>query len=390
MIPESGDGDFGVRDDALIDLTQRLVRCASIGPGDELERSFTILDGYLRDGGVATEILRMGEGLPLLRCSVSGREPGPHLLFQGHLDVVPAGDGWEFDPFSGDVVDGMLRGRGSCDMKGGVAACAEVMCRLASSPERWIGSATLLVVPDEETGGEHGLLHYLDHFGVEGMWGGVCAEPTDLVPYLGNRGVIWADVRISGRSAHAGMPQLGSNPVPVAASIVTGLIETEWSGATPTPTTVHAGNETNTIPGEAVVGIDLRLSPGDDPQAAVAALERLVAVVRERHPENGLELEVKKVWPACLVDEGSKLAQMALQSARATNPTAEFGFDDASNDASFLSEAGVPTLVWGPGEPGLAHAVNERADVSQIIAAARMYLRFASGCKAWAVQGSNL
>jgi acetylornithine deacetylase/succinyl-diaminopimelate desuccinylase-like protein len=378
MIPESGGSDFEVRDDELIDLTQRLVRCASTGPGDELERSFAVLEGYLRNGGIAAEILRVGKGMPLLRCSVSGRGPGPHLLFQGHLDVVPAGEGWEFDPFSGEVVDGMLLGRGSCDMKGGVAACAEVMCQLAGHSEQWAGSATLLVVPDEETGGEHGLLHYLDHFGIEGMWGGVCAEPTGLAPYLGNRGVIWADVRIAGRSAHAGMPQLGRNPVPVAASFVTRLMRAEWTGATPTPTTIHAGNENNTIPGEALVGIDLRLSPGDDAQEAVADLERLVAVVREGHPENGLELEVKKVWPACAVDAGSELAQMALQAARATNATAEFGFDDASNDASFLSEAGVPTLVWGPGRPGLAHAVNERADVSQIIAAARMYLRFAN------------
>jgi acetylornithine deacetylase/succinyl-diaminopimelate desuccinylase-like protein len=371
-------GDFDVRADALIDLAQRLVRCASVGPGDELERSFSVLDDYLQRGGITAEILRVGKGMPLLRCSVSGGEPGPHLLFQGHLDVVPARDGWEFDPFSGDVVDGLVLGRGSCDMKGGVAACAEVMCQLASCSEEWAGSATLLVVPDEETGGEHGLLHYLGHFGVEGMWGGVCAEPTDLAPYLGNRGVIWADARIAGRSAHAGMPELGSNPVPVAASFVTRLIETEWPGAAPTPTTIHAGNENNTIPGEAVVGIDLRLSPGDDARAAVAALERLVESVRGGHPEHGLELEVKKVWPACAVDAESELAQMALQAARATNPAAEFGFDDASNDASFLSEAGVPTLVWGPGRPGLAHAVNERAEASQIIAAARMYLRFAS------------
>jgi acetylornithine deacetylase/succinyl-diaminopimelate desuccinylase-like protein len=377
MSHERESGDFGVRPEALIDLTRRLVRCASVGPGDELERSFTTLDGYLREAGLAPEILRVGEGMPLLRCSVSSAAPGPRLLFQGHLDVVPAGDGWDFDPFSGDVVDGMVLGRGSCDMKGGVAACAEVMCALASDPDGWQGSATLLVVPDEETGGEHGLLHYLDRYGVEGVWGGVCAEPTDLAPYLGNRGVIWADVRISGRSAHAGMPKLGSNPVPVAAAFVTRLLEAEWSGAAPTPTTVHAGHENNTIPAEAVVGIDLRLSPGDDARRAVEHLESVVAEVRDEHRDNGLELELKKVWPACAVEAGSELAQMALRSARATNAAAEFGFDDASNDASFLSEAGVPTLVWGPGEPGLAHAVNERAAVSQIVAAAEMFLRFA-------------
>jgi acetylornithine deacetylase/succinyl-diaminopimelate desuccinylase-like protein len=377
MSHEQGYGDFGVRRAALIDLTGRLVRCASVGPGDELERSFATLDSYLREGGLAPEILRVGQGMPLLRCSVSSGAPGRHLLFQGHLDVVPAGDGWDFDPFGGDVVDGMVRGRGSCDMKGGVAACAEVMCRLAGQPQGWQGSATLLVVPDEETGGEHGLLHYLERHGVDGVWGGVCAEPTDLAPYLGNRGVIWADVRISGRSAHAGMPRLGRNPVPVASAFVTELVEREWSGASPTPTTIHAGDENNTIPGEAVVGIDLRLSPGDDAGAAVTSLESLVTAVHGRYPEHDLELEVKKVWPACAVDERAELAQMALQAARATNPSAEFGFDDASNDASFLSEAGVPTLVWGPGEPGLAHAVNEQADAGQIVAAAEMFLRFA-------------
>jgi acetylornithine deacetylase/succinyl-diaminopimelate desuccinylase-like protein len=366
-----------VDEEALIGLAQELVRCASRGRGEELERAFVILDRYLRNRGLCPEMIRVGERMPVLRCTVSAASGvGSRLLFEGHLDAVPEGNGWEFEPYCGELVDGMLRGRGSCDMKGGVAACAEAMCQLAARHERWSGSVTLLVVPDEETGSEQGLLPYLARYGVAGIDGAVCAEPTDLHPYLGNRGLIWARLRIAGQAAHAGMARHGSNPIPVAAEFIEKLADAEWSGEAPTPTTIHAGAEINTVPGEAVVGLDLRLNPGDDAQRSIAELQVQVEALRHRFPTHDMRLELDKVWPACVVDERSVLARAALCAARAVVPGARFGFDEAANDASFLSEAGVPTLVWGPGAPGLAHAPNEQVNVSQIVAASRMYTRF--------------
>ena len=104
------------------------------GPGEELERSFAIVDEYLRAVGLRPRFFGSRRACRSFAAPSRPAEPGPRLLFQGHLDVVPAGDGWEFDPFGGDIVDGRLRGRGSCDMKGGVAACVEAICRLATLP----------------------------------------------------------------------------------------------------------------------------------------------------------------------------------------------------------------------------------------------------------------
>jgi acetylornithine deacetylase/succinyl-diaminopimelate desuccinylase-like protein len=313
---------------------------------------------------------------PVLRTTISSGRPGPHILLEGHLDVVPADDAWSFDAFSADVTDGWLRGRGSCDMKSGVAACAEAALLLGARCDGWRGRVTLLVVPDEETGSDHGLLPYLDRFGASDITCAICAEPTGLHPYLGNRGLIWARIRISGTSSHAGMPELGVNPLAAAGTLITSLRSFAWSGNAPTPTSMHAGSAINVIPAEAEVGIDLRLEPGEDAERALGELRQVVRTTAQAHQDVRLDLQVEKLWPACLLERESRVAQTALRAAHAIGADARFGFDQAANDASFLSQAGIPTLIWGPGDPGIAHARDERVRVEQLTAAVEMYTQF--------------
>jgi acetylornithine deacetylase/succinyl-diaminopimelate desuccinylase-like protein len=360
----------------VVRLTQGLVRCRSAGFGAELDQAFSILGSYLKRHGIQTEVVRMDADAPLLRATICANRPGPHVLLEGHLDVVPADDAWSFDPFSGEVVDGWLQGRGSCDMKGGVAACAEAASLLNQRKDAWHGRVTLLVVPDEETGSDQGLVPYLERFGTPDASCAICAEPTDLDPYLGNRGLIWARIRLNGRASHAGMPQLGANPLAAAGTLITSLRSFAWSGNAATPTTLQTSSAINVIPAEAVMGLDLRLEAGEHADRALGELQQVVRTMAEAHPDVGVDVEVEKVWPPCLVERESGLAQTALRAARTVTRDAAFGFDQAANDASFLSQAGVPTLVWGPGAPGLAHARDERIQVSQLTAAVEMYVRF--------------
>ena len=116
---------------------------------------------------------------------IQGSEPGPHLIFDGHLDVVPAGDGWTTDPYTPLIRDGRLIGRGAADMKGGVAAmiaAAEAVQR-AELPLR--GTLTLAIVADEEEGGG-GTRHLVDS-GLRGTWA-IVPEPTELYPVVAHKG----------------------------------------------------------------------------------------------------------------------------------------------------------------------------------------------------------
>ena len=157
-----------------------------------------------------------------------------------------------------------------------------------------------------------------------------------------------------------GMPGLGSNPIPAAASFVTSVMNADWTGATPTPTTLSTQATRSTrFPGRpwsvSTFGSRPRRRSRGHRSLRTCRCDRARAF-----PETGMKLEFHKIWPACAVDEQSALAQKALVSARAAIDDARLGFDDAANDASFLSEAGVPTLVWGPGS-ARARTRGERA-----------------------------
>lgn len=365
--------------DDTVDLLCELVRHPTTAPGAAMDAAFEALRGHLDARGVESELLHVGPGAhPIARARVVGAEPGPAILLQGHMDVVPADAGWARDPFAPTVHDGHVHGRGSADMKAGLAAFATAMASLRRDGLRR-GSVTLLVGSDEETGSDGCLLPYIAEHGLDANWA-VCAEPTGLRPYLGNRGLVWMRVEARGRAAHAGMPAGGRNPIPAIAAVVRALpappaLVSPYGSSPPslTPTTLTAGTALNSIPDTAAVTIDRRLVPGEDPAAVVADLER--AVVAAAGAQDGVRVTCTciKSWPPCLLDERSPLAAAARRTARRHGYDDRFGFDDACNDASFLAEAGVPTLIWGPGAPEAAHTSQERVAVRQVLDAAAMY-----------------
>lgn len=356
-----------------LQLAARLVRCPSVGPGPALEEAFAVLATYLRDRAISCSIARPDPEHPVLLAWVESGQPGTRLLFQGHLDVVPAGEAWTADPFSARIGDGRLHGRGACDMKAGVAAAATALARLRAAGEPQSGAIGLLVVPDEERGSDNGLLPFLASERLAADWA-ICAEPTAMNPLLGNRGLLWARIVVDGQAGHAGMPERAANPVPVAAELVgeLGSLSLPVAGepglpaASLTVTGLHAGEAVNVIPGRAELSVDRRLDPTEDPQESVGAIAEAVDRVAARHPRCRLDLQVQKIWPPCRLDANSALAQVALDCARELRPNAHLGFDEAANDSSFLAAAGIPTVLWGPGEPEMAHRDQESIPTSEI------------------------
>jgi acetylornithine deacetylase/succinyl-diaminopimelate desuccinylase-like protein len=364
----------------VLSLLQRLVRYPSTHPGSATDGALAALLEYLELAGVHGEIISCGaDGAPMARATIVGAEPGPSILFQGHIDVIAPDVGWDRDPFGAEFQDGLVHGRGTVDMKSGLTAFASAMAGLRSHglPR---GSLTLLVDSDEETGSDRGLIPYLAEHGPAAYDWAICGEPTALCPYLGNRGLVWARIEAKGKASHAGMPYTGRNPIPVITRILDALPAPPTlaapygaSGPSLTPTTVHAGAAVNAIPDNAILTIDRRLVPGEDAGQVADQLRKAVSEAATAAAGFNVRFEVLKSWPVCLLDEDTVLARTAQAVTRRWGHEAGFGFDDACNDASFLSQAGVPTLVWGPGDPQLAHASNERVELTQVEQAAAMY-----------------
>jgi acetylornithine deacetylase/succinyl-diaminopimelate desuccinylase-like protein len=362
-------------------LLQRIVRHPSVGPGSETERALAELLEYLELAGLRGDLVRLStDAPPLALVTLVGADPGPHVLLQGHIDVVPIDVGWTREPFAAEFEGGYVYGRGTADMKGGLTAFASALTTLSRSGLAR-GAVTLLVDSDEETGSDQGLIPYIAERGLGAFDWAICGEPTGLRPYLGNRGLVWARVEVRGVASHAGMPRAGRNPIPAVAHLIEALptppaLEAPYGATGPslTPTTLHAGAALNSIPGNAVLTIDRRLVPGEDVDEVSAQLEK--AVLGAIGAGSGLDVrfEAVKSWPPCLLEEDSELAQVAQAVTRRHGYDSTFGFDDACNDASFLSEAGLPTIIWGPGDPQLAHTSDERVALEEVQDAASMYV----------------
>ncbi len=225
-------GRIAERRDELVALTRALVRIPTTNPpGDHYEACARLLGERLARRGFAVDYIR-AEGAPgdsdaHPRVNVVARwdsgQPGECVHFNGHIDVVEAGSGWTVDPFAAELRDGRIYGRGTCDMKGGIAA-AVIACEAlidAGLPLR--GALEISGTVDEESGGYAGVGYLAErgHFSRPRVHHVIIPEPLGVDRIcLGHRGVWWAEVETRGRIAHGSMPFLGDSAIQHMAAFV--------------------------------------------------------------------------------------------------------------------------------------------------------------------------
>lgn len=211
--------------DALVELTQALVRMPTVNPPGEAYTDCAELIGRrLAARGFAVEYLRAAgaraDSARYPRTNVVGRiegsGPGPCVHFNGHIDVVEPGQGWSVDPFAGTVRDGRIYGRGTCDMKGGIAASIIAAEAILAEGIRFPGAIEISGTVDEETGGHAGVAWLAEHgrFSAPRVDHVIIPEPLQVDRIcLGHRGVWWAEIEMRGRIAHGSMPFLGVSAI---------------------------------------------------------------------------------------------------------------------------------------------------------------------------------
>jgi len=217
--------EIAARRDDLIALTRDLVAIPTLNPpGDRYREICTFLADRLGPQGFRIDLIR-AEGAPAdsdahprwnLVARHQGTRPGDCVHFNSHHDVVEVGHGWSVDPFGGEVRDGKIYGRGSCDMKGGLAAsivAAEAF--IAANPD-YAGAIEISATADEESGGFGGVAYLAEHgwFDPERVQHVIIPEPLNKDRIcLGHRGVWWAEIETKGRIAHGSMPFLGDSAI---------------------------------------------------------------------------------------------------------------------------------------------------------------------------------
>ena len=312
------------------------------------------------------------------RPNVVGRMgEGPRsLMFNGHLDTVGV-EGMTIDPFGAEVRDGRLWGRGSCDMKGGVAALLSAAAALA----RWGPPNELIVAltADEEHASTG--MAGLTEAGVRADAAVVC-EPTGLAVMPAHKGFVWVEAGFSGRAAHGSRPDQGVDAILHAAEFLVAMAEYEESlfERAPHPLlgwgSIHAGTISggaapSVYPEHCEVVVERRTLPEESPEAVMRELAAVVAGLGEE-ARSGAALRMTLERPGTEVAEASPLVQGLLTAIAAAGRDPTIEGMTAWVDAAFLNQCGTPAVCFGPGSIAQAHSADEWIAIDEIESCARI------------------
>jgi succinyl-diaminopimelate desuccinylase len=358
-----------------LELTRQIVRMNTINPPGDEETCARHLGALLENAGFSLAYHKLGDRRANLVARIGGKADRKPLCFTGHIDTVPLGAArWKKDPFAGESDSGKLFGRGTSDMKSGVAAFVCAAVRLGRRLERSAG-LELVITAGEETGcqGAFDLVAKgaLGHAGAV-----VVGEPTSNYPFVGHKGAFWINARTRGITAHGSMPEKGENAVYKAAKALAVLEKFRFANpphglmgqATLNVGTVRGGLNINSVPDEAVIGIDIRSVPSAKHAEIRAQLER------ELGPEVELEtiLDLDPVYTAPddpWVEQVFETMQRFLGS-RVEARTATYFTDAAALGSAYGTP---PTVILGPGEPHMAHQTDEYCVIERVETAVAAY-----------------
>ena len=382
MTPDAEQAVLDLLDaDELVALTRELVRVPGENPPGQEEASALALAALCRDRGLAVETDPVAPGRPNVVATLAGGD-APGLLLLGHTDVVPVGTGWTADPFSGALRGGCVHGRGSADMKGGLAACVLAMDAVRRAGVVLPGPVHLAALVDEEDTGL-GVRRYVDR-GLPPLAGCVVAEPTDLRTVVAVRGDSYLDYRVRGRAAHSGDPSEGRNAIVGASRVVADL--ERWHAelaadrhplvgpATVSVGTVRGGQGTSIVAAECRLTVDRRLLPDEEPDVVLAAARARLDALGLARDDLTAEVAMTMAMPGFATPADhpwTTLVDGAL--ADAGGPGLPVAGWTAACDGGFVARAGVPVVVMGPGSLDQAHRADEHVEVAQLVTAARAY-----------------
>jgi putative selenium metabolism hydrolase len=362
-------------------------------------------DSYIQKVGerIGEEMTRLG--FQSVRFDVQGNILGKIgngdrvVVYDSHIDTVGVGDRdqWQHDPYSGDILDGLLYGRGACDEKGSTPGMiyglwlAQKMGLLEHTTvyyfgnmEEWCDGIAPKVFTEIDPGIKPDFV--------------VIGEPTNLKVYRGHKGRIEFSVATHGKSAHAASNYLGKNAIYMMVPIIERIRDMESSLADDpflgqgriTISDMHVTTPSiNAVPDKAEIFIDRRLTFGESPQMALSQMDKVIAGFEENEVSinvldydapsyTGYQLKVKKIYPAWALAENHVLVNAAQETRQlmglTESPSGKWDF--STNGVYWNGIAGIPAIGFAPGDETKAHAIDESVPVGEVLKSTEFYCLF--------------
>ncbi|MEM4481486.1 MAG: M20 family metallopeptidase [Desulfurococcaceae archaeon] len=313
------------------------------------------------------------------------------LQYNGHYDVVPPGDGWSSDPFSPVIKGGRLYGRGTSDMKGGIAAILASLVYFAQVKEPSLIVEAALV-PDEEIGGITGTGYLIKELGSRPDWA-VIGEPSGINNiYIGHRGTLWLMIKILGKQAHGSSPWVGDNAFKkmlTYASIfldkyekylnnkASKLVYEDPRASKPSLSVgglLLSAGAVNIVPGISGFSVDRRLIVEE---SAEEVLSEIIMLDEEIKKDTGIQSEIEvlnKSNPAYTPESSPIVSTLRDVVKAVTGAEASSTICNGGLDLKYYTNAGIPAVAYGPGNGEVAHKADEYIEIDHLEKAIEVYI----------------
>lgn len=360
--------------EAMFKLCADMVRIPSVS-GDEAKLA-EFVDAYCKALGFESEIDRHGNVLAIIK----GKKPGKRIAFNSHLDTVEVGEGWDDDPFSGEIRDGRLWGRGSTDCKGPIAAQIIAAKSLVESGVEFNGEIALMYPVEEEVQNvsRKGTLKMLQ----DGFTADMCVngEDTDLRVCLACEGMLEILITTVGLGAHGATPYKGRNAIKMMCRVVEELEKivpavNKYTGSgSINPGIIRGGERSSVVPNSCMLRVSRFTVPGETGQMFLDQVNEIIARLKAEDPTFEAHAELTYDSNPSIVDEDAEIVKAIHAAHTAIGKDCPYTGTPQHDDADFLTNvAHIPTVIYGPGTGLLAHMPNENVLLSELIEASQVY-----------------
>jgi acetylornithine deacetylase/succinyl-diaminopimelate desuccinylase-like protein len=386
-----------ISDDETVDLARELVRIPSITGQEGRDISDRMLS-WLRDAGLDAGQQEIQSDRINVWARVDGERPGTRLLFNGHLDTKPV-DNMTVDPYSAEIKEGRLFGRGACDMKSAVAA-AMIATRAVKRAGIPLAGSMIFGSEVGEEGGGWRLVDLVD--GPCQCDAIVCCEPTDMELHLGSRGGFPIEVETKGLATHTGTAYKGINAIEKMTGVIQAMyglphfhrVDPIWGRSPINAMEIHGGGKvTASVADDCLVRFDIRLNPDLEPAELQSALDELFARLRAQDPQLDVSWRFRSLVSAnspgvnfsggraaAVIAPEHPLVKAVLDGAEAAtgHRPAFGGFPGGCSQGVLMRRDGTPGVIIGPGNLEQAHGAIEWIELEQVRSAARVYAAMAA------------
>ena len=368
-------------------LTQKLIRIESTNPGAfEYKVSDFVYDFLAQTGA---DVLRheVKDGRCNIVATLKGEQSGPRLVYICHQDTVPLGDGWHHDPLAAEIIDGRMYGRGSCDMKSGLAAGMLAFRNIAAMGKKLKHDFLFIASMDEED-----IMIGADKLIADGIVRAddyvLDAEPTNGAIKVAHKGKTWFRLDAKGVACHASTPEKGSDAVAALSVVICAInrrlralpVHPELGPCAATFGIINGGLNLNIVPGECYCTIDMRLTPPTTNEQSIRLVEEAIAEGCANVPGTSCTYTVLAQRPAVEKDNDSYLLKMLRAATKdVTGEEAPVDFFPGYTDTAVIAATtgNRNCMSYGPGDLFYAHKPNEFVELDDITRCTRVMTRLA-------------